>query len=56
MFSLVFNDTSVGYQSSRSLELALTTGASPSAYTIGLDGAGGLSGGLGGACWHVPNG
>jgi hypothetical protein len=50
VFSLVFNDTSVGYQSSRSLELALTTGASPSAYTIGLDGAGGLSGGLGGAC------
>ena len=50
VFNLVFNDTSIGYQSSRSLELAKTSGATPAAFTLGLDGGGGLSGGVGGAC------
>jgi len=48
--SLIFNETSFGYQSSRSLELSITFGDAPTAYIVGLDGAGGLSGGVGGAC------
>jgi hypothetical protein len=50
VFNLVFSDTSVGYQSSRSLELAKTAGATPAAFILGFDGAAGLSGGRGGAC------
>jgi len=48
--SLIFNETSFGYQSSRALELSIASGNAPTAYKIGLDGAGGASGGLGGAC------
>jgi hypothetical protein len=47
---LIFNETSFGYQSSRALELSISSGQAPTAYIIGLDGAGGASGGLGGAC------
>lgn len=45
---LIFNDTSVGYQSSRGLELS--PGSAPVAYVAGLDGNGGAGTGLGGAC------
>jgi hypothetical protein len=48
--SLIFNETSFGYQSSRALELSIANGNAPTAYKEGLDGAGGASGGLGGAC------
>jgi hypothetical protein len=48
--ALIFNETSFGYQSSRALELYISGGEAPTAYIIGLDGAGGASGGLGGAC------
>jgi hypothetical protein len=48
--SLIFNETSFGYQSSRALELSLSLGNAPTAYIMGLDGANGLSGGTGGAC------
>jgi hypothetical protein len=48
--SLIFNETSFGYQSSRALELSIPFGDGPTAYIVGLDGAGGLSGGIGGAC------
>jgi hypothetical protein len=47
--NLIFNEASIGYQSSRALELNIST-AAPAAYVIGLDGASGLSGGKGGAC------
>ena len=48
--ALIFNETSFGYQSSRALELSIANGNAPAAYAIGLDGANGASGGLGGAC------
>jgi hypothetical protein len=48
--SLIFNETSFGYQSSRSLELSIAYGDAPTAYIVGLDGANGASGGTGGAC------
>ena len=47
---LIFNETSYGYQSSRSLELSILNGDAPVAYIEGLDGANGASGGVGGAC------
>lgn len=47
---LIFNDTSIGYQSSKGLELAVSTLQYPAAYILGLDGAAGASGGFGGAC------
>jgi len=48
--ALIFNETSYGYQSSRSLELSIANGDAPVAYIVGLDGSGGASGGVGGAC------
>jgi len=48
--SLIFNETSFGYQSSRALEISIANGNAPTAYAVGLDGANGASGGLGGAC------
>lgn len=48
--SLIFNEASIGYQSSRALELSIGLGRSPVAYSVGLDGATGASGGKGGAC------
>lgn len=47
---LIFNEKSFGYQSSRSLELSIANGDAPTAYIVGLDGSGGASGGVGGAC------
>jgi hypothetical protein len=47
---LIFNETSFGYQSSKSLELSIANGDAPTAYIVGLDGAAGSSGGFGGAC------
>ena len=48
--SLIFNEASIGYQSSRALELSIGLGRYPVAYSVGLDGAAGASGGKGGAC------
>jgi len=48
--ALIFNETSFGYQSSRSLELSIANGDAPVAYIEGLDGSDGASGGVGGAC------
>lgn len=48
--ALIFNETSFGYQSSRSLELSFLYGDAPVAYIEGLDGSNGASGGVGGAC------
>ena len=47
---LIFNEASIGYQSSRALELNISGLAVPAAYGAGLDGATGMSGGKGGAC------
>jgi hypothetical protein len=46
----IFNEASIGYQSSRALELNISGLAVPAAYGAGLDGATGMSGGKGGAC------
>ena len=48
--SLIFNEFSIGYQSSKALEVAFYSGEYPVAYESELDGAGGASGGYGGAC------
>ena len=48
--ALIFNETSFGYQSSRALELSIANGNAPAAFAIGLDGATGASGAVGGAC------
>ena len=48
--SLIFNEFSIGYQSSKALEVAFYSGEYPVAYAAELDGAGGASGGYGGAC------
>jgi hypothetical protein len=47
---LIFNEFSIGYQSSKALEVAFYSGEYPVAYEYELDGAGGASGGYGGAC------
>lgn len=46
--ALIFNEVSIGYQSSRALEIS--TGVAPVAYVAGLDGTTGAGTGLGGAC------
>jgi hypothetical protein len=48
--NLIFNEFSIGYQSSKALEVAFYSGEYPVAYAAELDGAGGASGGYGGAC------
>ena len=48
--NLIFNEFSIGYQSSKALEVAFYSGEYPVAYESELDGAGGASGGYGGAC------
>jgi len=48
--NLIFNEFSIGYQSSKALEVAFYSGEYPVAYEYELDGAGGASGGYGGAC------
>jgi len=48
--NLIFNEFYIGYQSSKALEVAFYSGEYPVAYESELDGAGGASGGYGGAC------
>ena len=48
--NLIFNEFSIGYQSSKALEVAFYSGEYPVAYAAELDGAGGAGGGYGGAC------